>query len=488
MAMLVTIVGLGLSASMVPTVVNQVVSTRTDADRTVMIDSAQTGIDVALGQLRAAVDGAGKGLLEQLPPCEMTGAVGGGVARYRVTIAYYSVDANGDPLPLTCPPLDVPLTAKLTSTGSDTATGALTPGSPGTRTVEAKYTFRTSNENVSGGQIRMDPPSNLCLDAGDETKMPPKIGDKVTVATCKSNNTLPGSTLIDQMWAYTSDLNLQLVGSQTSAALNGLCVYGAYSAGAPATFQPCKTEPPQQWSLDSSSRFQGTPDGKKLENKYCLSLVNAGAAGNVQVNDCGGGTNKVVFRPSDKVGAGMASTATGQVVNYAQFGRCMDVTGFSPTADYMIVWFCKQAPNGAIPWNQHWYLPPVSTSYANRQPERIRTINENDGKNYCLVSPNSTAAGKYATLAACTPTGALTNPAMKWTMYGDTGDPVTSYRIVDNNGYCLTPTDLTVTPADTHTDGTAKVKVAVCTKESLQKWNAPPYFNEPLSLSGINEK
>ena len=72
-------------------------------------------------------------------------------------------------------------------------------------------------------------------------------------------------------------------------------------------------------------------------------------------------------------------------------------------------------------------------------------------------------------------------------MYGDTGIYATSYRIVDSYGFCLTPTDLTATP-DTHTDGTAKVKVATCNNSELQKWNAPADLNEPIALTNTTEK
>ena len=51
------------------------------------------------------------------------------------------------------------------------------------------------------------------------------------------------------------------------------------------------------------------------------------------------------------------SAATGQLVNYQQFSRCLDVTNHLWNSDYMIVWFCKQAPDGTVPWNQKWTLP-----------------------------------------------------------------------------------------------------------------------------------
>ena len=98
------------------------------------------------------------------------------------------------------------------------------------------------------------------------------------------------------------------------------------------------------------------------------------------------------------------------------------------------------------------------------------------------------AADQYVTLAECGATDVLTDPNLIWTVYGDTGVYATSYRIVDSYGFCLTPTDLTANPPDTHTDGTAKVKVAACNNSELQKWNAPADLNQPSPLTDTTEK
>ena len=72
MALLVTLVGMALSAALVPFVVSQVSSTRTIDGAHHALQAAQAGIDVALGQLRAAGDHGGTGGdLESLPPCTM---------------------------------------------------------------------------------------------------------------------------------------------------------------------------------------------------------------------------------------------------------------------------------------------------------------------------------------------------------------------------------------------------------------------------------
>jgi hypothetical protein len=491
LAMLVTIVGLLLSTALVPVVVNQVTDTRIVAGRTYELQAAQAGVDVALGQLRAAgTNGAGD--LELLPPCVLTGSMGPSDPdpnrrwNYRVTITYYQFpDGATDPEAMTCPPTDVPFSATLSATGGRGAAGALTEGAAGTRTIEATYTFRTNNENITGGAIPVaEPTANpLCMDAGPDAS--PANGLIATVRPCKAN----GSS--DQRFAYTADLNIKLVLSERAGAPTGMCLDASYprTAGQNVVFQPCLgLQARQQWSLNDSSNFLGSPNpGNAAETTYCLNLATAGVASNIVLGGCGGGNNVRIFRPQPEAGAGMASAVTGQLVNYKQFSRCLDVTNHVPTFSYMIVWFCKQDPNGNVSWNQKWTFPPQATSAATAVPERIRSAYA-VSPGYCLKSPGSTANNQYVTMDPCTASGVLTDDSLKWTVYGDTGNYTTSYRIVDSFGYCLTPTDLAAVPRDTHTDGTAKVKVAVCTKSELQKWNAPANLHEPLVLTNTKEK
>ncbi|MFG1608719.1 ricin-type beta-trefoil lectin domain protein [Actinoplanes sp. NPDC049265] len=477
-AMMVTLVAMTLSAAIAPFVANQIVSTRTISARTDALQAAQAGIDVALGQLRAAAT-AGSGDLESLPPCTMTGPSMTG-SQYQVAIVYYRLADDGAPTPQDCPPTDVPVSAKLTSIGG--AAGlTLAQGARGTRTLESTYTFKTSNENISGGAVQLSSPTvgALCMDAGLDTF--PAAGNVVKAQLCKN-----GGTAV-QRFAYTADLNIKLVGSETTSAPSGMCLDVPYPRALNDTvkFQPCLgLSARQQWSINDSSEFSSTRENAPVLNDFCLSLLNPGVAGSdIVLGSCAAVSNKNVWRPQAGVGAGMSSAATNQLVNFKQFSRCLDVTNFRPDWPYMIVWFCKQAPNGVPPWNQAWYL---SSGGTNILQKRIRTI-DGSGNGWCLTTPGSVAASTYATLTSCSATGTL-NSNQVWTVYGDTGVYASSYRIVDSNGYCLTPTDLTASPADTHTDGTAKVKLAVCSSSELQKWNAPPDLNKPTALTNTKEK
>ncbi|GAA3440883.1 hypothetical protein Pve01_19660 [Planomonospora venezuelensis] len=495
MALLLTLVGISLSALLVPVVVGQITVTRAGAERNRALHAAQAGIDAALGQIRAASDGEGNGVVEKLPRCELNGELLPDSAqdvprpRYRVQIAYWDADGpdgpdgpgGADGVRLACPPTEVPASATLVATGIETPGVAFDTGTAGTRTLEATYSFQTTNANIAGGSIQVAQPtvSPLCMDAGPND--PPKPNDPLLVKPCK-----PGVS--EQQFAYTEDLNLKLVGSESSSAPMGMCLdtVSSQATNAPVVFRPCEDRrtPKQQWSLNNNSNFQGTTNGVGLNN-FCLNVKTAGLAGSpVVLGGCSATANKNVFRPQTGVGAGMAGPAIGQLVNFKQFSRCLDVTDHVVTRAYMIVWFCKQAPDGNVSWNQKWSIPAV-TAPAWKTSGRIRTVT--GGKGYCLRSPLSTAANQYVTVAECAATGTLASN-LQWTLYGDTGDYATSYRIMDGKGYCLVPTDLEVLKPDTHSDGTSKTKVAVCDDSELQKWNAPANLKKPLPLTDINER
>jgi hypothetical protein len=480
MALLVTLVAMALSASLVPIVIAQLSSTRTISGRTQALEVAQAGIDVALGQLRSATDSAGKGILANLPPCEMTGNAGTTNSKFIVTITYSGV--TGSATPPGCPRSGVPITAKLSSTGGGPfavwPTSGPAFGSRGTRTIEATYTFKTNNENISGGAIQLGA-NSLCMDAG--TNASPAAGSLLRMQPCK----LSGSS--DQRFAYTSDLNIRLIGSESTGALGGMCLDApiVHATGGQVTFQPCGSRlARQQWSLNDSSNFQGTGDGVALDS-FCFNLRTPGTAGSdVILGGCGGAAGLSVFRPQPGVGAGMATVDTGQLVNFKQFSRCLDVTDQDVRSTYMIVWFCKQAPDGNVLWNQKWTLPATTTSTDPllRIKGQIWTAGA-DNAGYCLTSPGSTAADRYVTVASCDGTD-----AQQWSVYGSTGVYASSYQIMSADGFCLIPTDLTVVSPDTHSDGTAKAKVAVCDGSEMQKWNAPANLNEPLALTNTKEK
>ena len=102
---------------------------------------------------------------------------------------------------------------------------------------------------------------------------------------------------------------------------------------------------------------------------------------------------------------------------------------------------------------------------------------------YCLISPMSLNGNPY--MDKC---NNATTASKTWTVWGDTGEYTTSYRISDSStpngsssiGYCLQPTSNT---ADVYT----KIIVSTCSGSTLQKWNAPPGVM-PVPVKDYHEK
>jgi hypothetical protein len=246
--------------------------------------------------------------------------------------------------------------------------------------------------------------------------------------------------------------------------------------------------PRQRWSANAQANFQGTTDGKQPDG-YCFNVAQTDAPGPVTLNsNCNvWGDPKQQFLPEAAVGAGAAGADTGQLVNYWQFGRCLDVpnnASYFPNGGPLIAWTCKQAFNSAdltaIGWNQQWTLPPRVPFDAASATGQITV---KDGANtYCLLSPVSeTTADQHVALAQTCGTAST----MTWTVDWETGNYETSYRIKNHYGHCLAVTD----PAtDFFIPGFSNIKVEECSDSPRQKWNAPEDVVESGPLSDVIEK
>jgi hypothetical protein len=199
------------------------------------------------------------------------------------------------------------------------------------------------------------------------------------------------------------------------------------------------------------------------------------------------------WAPDAAVGAGAAGASSGELVNFNQFGRCLDVTNQTVSSTFLIDWPCKQAPDpNNVAWNQRWVLPTAhaDTTTGVTGVGLITTNYQNSGSLYCLQSPQNTGSGQYAVVTSCTSTSTANN--LQWTVYGNTGTYATSYEIADTSTgkYCLQPTDPTAVPADLFTSGNnvSKLIVQSCNGSTLQKWNAPPNLLSPTPLKDVGEK
>jgi hypothetical protein len=480
-ATLLTIVATSLSALMVPLVSLQLKQTRHVSDRMGALNAAEAGLDVAIAHLRAAGDADGKGRLSALPCAQLSGGVSSvSAARYAVTVRYFLFDPQGrseawiqDPVnSISCggsgAPELTPNFALVTSEGVNAAAR---------RTLRATYPFRTTNENIPGGVVqvfKVAGTKDLCWDVGPT----PTTGTGILLQTC-----MPGSA--EQKFAYNTNLTLTLVSSKTNLLPNGLCVDAgiAHANGNEVELQPCVSPAPprHQWSYNGTANFQGTADGVTLHG-FCFHVQFPDSVGSPLIlGDCGNtGVTDITrrFVPEATVGAGAAGASTTQLVNFRQFGRCLDVTSGHLESLYLIAWTCKQAPTAAgVGWNQKWPFSLVGGGPAGQYVV-------NHGGRFCLESPGGAGPGRYPVARACEE-----KPAMLWTRVEESDDNLLSYTVRDAWGSCMQPTDLSAPVPDVHgSAGTSRIIVATCDGSLLQKWNAPPSVVSPLPIRDLQEK
>jgi hypothetical protein len=349
------------------------------------------------------------------------------------------------------------------------------------RTVRASYRMRTAaTANALGGRIKINTTED-CLDTGAVAA----AGVPVLIKACATGSA-------QQRFGYTADLNVVLIGSAGSTYPRGLCLAAAPVAGTAVKLQPCASPAAvtQQWSYNDRRNFEGTTDGRTL-NGFCFNAVGGALVIASQTLD-GSGTpttdsacNRVnvdtgqSFAPEPTVGAGAAGPQTGQLVNFEEFGRCLDVDDGDITRQPM-VYPCKQAPDpNSIGWNQKWTLPLAAG--AARGSGMIYATNTDKNELYCLTPPVVGATDPRLGFTLCpagTPPAALT-----WTVYGRTSDFLTSYRIEDFAGRCLASS-----PEYVRHPGLANYAiVTTCDSSRIQKWNVDPSAITP-ALSGLAEK
>ena len=476
MAMYLTlaVVGLAIAGLLVPMLITQTRGTRLDTTRLHAVDAAQAGIDVMIGRIRAADDG-GVGSSKLLPCDPLTGSANtAGTGRYTVDVDYYLEDPVAEPgaVKMRCvqgygtydPSSDAftPGYARITSVGTD---GTQFAGSTSGRTLTATYVFLTSNKNIVGGRMRIYPELStspeLCMDASlDE----PIAGMDVRMQAC----TTPLERR--QVWAYRSDLTIQLLSSITATYPNGLCLDTAAppAAGASVTLRACGVlgSPPytQQWSFNDSGAYQASwPNSKNDGNLplLCLHVPSQSVNVGLTLATCGGSVTSPTqaWIPAPSVGAGGAQYP--QLINFYEFGRCLDVSGQNVNAIHMIDYPCKQNPYpAAVRWNQKWTLPNIPVDQASAVGQVFTT---KDGIRYCLTSPGN--LGGWVTTPVCS----ATNPGQTWTVYnGDSSLPYSrKFTIVDFTGKCLGLSSPSV-----NWPQWSSIDVEKCTGASEHKWNA----------------
>lgn len=540
MALLIVMVGMALGAIMLPIVITQDHTTSFDNRRVHELDAAQTGFDVALGYIRAATASGTTGVTAKLPCAPdgkpLTGTVdGAGTEHYSVTLAYYTQNPAGHDQTwldnpdnkMTC--VDgygtylhatdeyVPSYVLMTSTGTDTSSG-----SKSGRTLQTTYIVQTTNTNISGGTIAIYPQSNgMCMAAAySGAKTPPPPGTNVALEPCETDKTNLHTAPPDQLspgpfpwqvWSYNADLSIQLVASQSTDYPNGLCLDATtpHSNSSVVQLRECTSGTHeqgngvswnQQWSIDDNSHLQGANSSGSDIDGYCINVGTQQAGTQLTLLKCAGGTTdgKQTWVPSPDAGAGSAGAANNQVVNFEQFGRCLDVTNQSVTGtvdgtpggnNFVIAYTCKQDPDPTkVAWNQKFDQRQVTYN-----GQSFTELVTNNGTDYCLNSPLTAYTSKnsqYVNVVKCPGTIGSSTTGVLWTANGTNdskGDALPyadKFTVVDATGdLCLTLTS----GSDDAYNGYSKAIVTECDGSTAQKWNAQANVQTPLLVNTIEK-
>lgn len=512
LAMLLTTVGIAATGVLGTTVVGQLRTTGHDADRAMALNATQSGIETGLAQMRAVPVNVATEASATTLPCTLGGTANlvlsgvvsaAGRAGYSVNVYYVAAAPPADVDQeawakvnhIACLPTGgvgtVPMYALLASTG--------TAGDV-KRTLTAEYLFQSRTKaNVPGGTIKVYN-STQCLAAPRSVTDTPSLqpGAALVLATCASSDP-------KQIFTYNPTLQVELQATENTTSFpNGACLSAASVDHTQVTFQNCdSTKRIQIWALNNRDNFEGTTDGINPNGK-CFNVDYTTVPATVLINNViAGNTNKVAgtagdgtdgtpcsglsgdytkykaFFPDPSAGAGAAGDATKQLVNYDQFGRCLDVTGNNVLSDFLVIFPCKQAPNKVIQWNQVWYLPAVAQGQTSASG-RIY-LKGSTGTVYCLYSPGSISAQQWVKITPCSLATAIPANQM-WTRSQFTGVNQTSYRIEStylalSSPYCLMPA---TPPAinglwDQFTAmAISKLVLGACDGSNLQKWNASP--------------
>lgn len=464
--LLVLVMFVPLALAIAAIVVNRQKDLVFERSRTVTAHVAEAGIDGATAALRAATKNGDptQGARTKLPcadPAPLQGRIGAQAPalRYAVQIRYYAQDPRGQDedwrqaQKLTCTPGQglavIPGYALMESA----ATGSQTKGSFAAlreRSIEAVYRFAIGNANLDGGLVHTRTHLGTGAPAGAvdlcwaAAATPATAGTAVVMAECTEGDPA-------QLMAYRADYTLYNAG-------NDLCVTADAVAGTPATLQPCTAVPAQRWTYDSHDMFKAVNAAGTALVGLCLNMGTAYQVGTplVLTTDCS--TGQARWSPDQQTGTGGAGAAQYQLVNFAQFARCFDVTNADLNATFLQVHPCKQNASSPLNWwPQQVTWDPTKRTLEVGRPDSL--------KGYCFTSPGTEEG--MVTTKPCAAGGT----AQKWTVTGQTASYDTSYTILDSGGRCMA-----AGPAPNVGWTYSAIVMATCDGSTVQKWNAPADF------------
>ncbi|GAA2521100.1 hypothetical protein [Rarobacter incanus] len=426
-AILIMFIVMGLSLILLGLVIMEVKPTLVNAKSTRTISAAQTGLDVAVSQIRAAIglDASGEtmGDIHKLP-CKVSGNVDGSGATtsYTATIAYYSQDpsdksedwrANADNQ-IECSTggatlglRKVPSYALVTSQGFDSGDKVL--GDAVDRKVEAIYQFSLKVVNTAGGRI-YSLGKGYCLVADSIAS-----GSAIRYREAASADCIEPTD--NNRWEWKSDYMIHLSAAKGEIGVD-LCISGraaTANSSVDATLKLCTTGTTDPEGQRLSWRDGGTWQGQNAANTNYMDMSLRTTEGATNLTNL---TLKVgnpvrtdgviwsAFEPEPNVGAGAASYGTKQIVNLLQFGRCLDVFRDKLWMPYSILYPCKQDPASLTTgtqnfrWNHKWTYsePAAGTTSTETQIVVTPTLEGTSGfdwygsflnKKFCLMMPTS---------------------------------------------------------------------------------------------------
>lgn len=482
------------------------------------LQGALAGVQTMVAQIRAASSG-GYAVLSELPCSNFSGLTNtSGSSSFIASVQYQDQNSQGKFVNVSCTQGQGPAAA---SPGSFLARAVITSCSPASacptsptaaitqkgiwRRVVSTYDFNTSYANIPGGLI-YSYSGEECFVATYNNGSSPSGGVTLEVTTA----CLPNAPL--EQFQYTSnwDLAIQLGGVQ-------YCVQDPED-GSPASALPlaittsCTTTGAPQWGINDVGDIEGVAaSGSGQPNGYCLdNPLSSDPSGNLTedatVGSCDSGfDNTSTWQLSSDVGAGASQPASGQLfgvtdqlVNFEEFGNCLDVTNQNSSWPFLIDYMCKQFPDTTdYPvWNQRWCFDQLSTNSDNLPVGVLytpqgQTTCSSPSSPYCLKSPLQTPgqlpSTVWVTVTSCTLGSSLQNQTnLLWTEWGSKGGSLHEYTWTDNAGLCLEsntsnpayPASASSAPFTPVGDAFSTIQVDTCDGSYEQKWNAPAILGQ----------
>jgi len=506
------------------------------SNRNGALEGALSGVQAVVANIRAAAQD-GYVVTSELPCSDESGQTNiSGSSSFMVSVQYQDQTPQGTYTSVTCtqglgPAAgasgDFLARAVITSCSPETACptdpNAAPSGSTVWRRLVSTYDFNTYYANIPGGLI-WSYSGEQCFEASYNNGSSPSGGVTLEVTnSCSSTNSF-------ERFAYTTNWNLaiQLAGGEYCVE-DPEDVSPAASSPVALTTSSCATNAVDQWGVNDDGGIEGVetasvpagqPNGWCLANPLSANPTTTETEdATVENTDCDSQfDNTATWLLSPQVGAGASQPASGQVfgitnqlVNFQEFGDCLDATNASVQGTYtnytnvpgvLIDYMCKQFPDTTdYPlWNQRWCFNQLSTTTSGNltlpvgviytpyttDGDTVTCSNPPPTSVYCLISPlqaASSSGGSTAWVRVYTSSQTSCDPAssyssqpddLLWTEWGDSGGTTHEYTWTDDDGYCLEANTANKQYPSGNGDEFSTIQVDTCNGSYEQKWNAPP--------------